>query len=126
MALWHRNSKRKLTGGLLRENSKKKRRQRGRDSLHVKIAKRSVSKLRTRGNNQKMILHSEIFANIAIGSEIKRAKILSVIKNPANPHLVRQNVITKGCTVQTEIGKAVVKSRPGQDGLVNAVLVEEK
>ncbi len=126
MALWHRGSKRKLTGGLLRENSKKRRMERGRDSVHVKIAKRKASKLRVRGGNEKMVLHSENFANIAVGNQIKRAKILSVIKNPANPHLVRQNIITKGCTIQTELGKAVVKSRPGQDGLVNAILVEEK
>jgi small subunit ribosomal protein S8e len=126
MAIWHRTSKRKLTGGMLKKHSKKARMDLGRDNIPVKIAKRKASRLRTRGGNQKMVLFSETFANIAVGSQIKRAKILSVVKNPANPNLVRQNIITKGCTVQTEIGKAVVTSSPGQCGVVNAVLVEEK
>jgi small subunit ribosomal protein S8e len=124
--LWHRRSKRKLTGGLLRDNSKKVRAELGRDFMHVKIADRKAAKIRVRGGNEKTALHSELYANVAVGKDIRKAKILNVLKNPANPNLVRQNIITKGCTIQTEIGKAIVKSRPGQDGLVNAVLIEEK
>ena len=126
MAIWHLRSKRKPTGGMLKSNSKKTKMDLGRDVIHVRIAKRKAAKVRTRGGGEKLVLHSETFANIVVGKEVKKAKILSVVKNPANPNLVRQNVITKGCTIRTELGNAIVTSRPGQSGLVNAVLVEEK
>jgi len=51
------------------------------------------------------------------------ADILNVVENPANPHLVRRNIITKGCIVETKLGKAKVTSRPGQEGSVNGVLI---
>ena len=53
-------------------------------------------------------------------------KIISVVENPANRQYVRRNIVTKGAIVQTEIGKALVTSRPGQDGIVNAVLLKEE
>ncbi|HID05027.1 MAG TPA: hypothetical protein EYP20_04390, partial [Aigarchaeota archaeon] len=34
--------------------------------------------------------------------------------------------ITKGTIIETELGKAVVTSRPGQDGVINAILLEKK
>ena len=49
--------------------------------------------------------------------------IVNVVENPANPHLVRRNIITKGCVVETKLGKAKVTSRPGQEGSVNGVLI---
>ncbi|MDO5821049.1 MAG: 30S ribosomal protein S8e, partial [Methanobrevibacter sp.] len=33
------------------------------------------------------------------------------------------NIITKGAIVETEIGNAKVTSRPGQDGIINGVLL---
>jgi small subunit ribosomal protein S8e len=33
--------------------------------------------------------------------------------------------MTKGAIIETEMGKAKVTSRPGQDGVVNAVLLTE-
>jgi len=126
MTLWQRKSKRKLTGGRLKKNAKKKKRERGRDFVPTKIEKRKIRKIRATGGNVKISLLSENFANITVGKETKRAKILSVIENYANPHLTRQNVITKGCIIETELGKAVVTSRPGQHGIINAVLLGEK
>jgi small subunit ribosomal protein S8e len=46
------------------------------------------------------------------------------VENPANPHYVRRNIITKGAVIKTELGNAKVTSRPGQDGVVNAALIE--
>ncbi|MCD6093032.1 MAG: 30S ribosomal protein S8e [Candidatus Aenigmarchaeota archaeon] len=126
MTLWQRKSKRKLTGGRLKKNAKKKKRERGRDFVPTKIEKRKIRKIRVTGGNVKISLLSENFANITVGKETKRAKILSVIENYANPHLTRQNVITKGCIIETELGKARVTSRPGQHGIINAVLLGEK
>jgi small subunit ribosomal protein S8e len=51
-------------------------------------------------------------------------KILGVAKNPANKEYERRQVITKGALIKTELGLARVTSRPGQNGVVNAVLVK--
>jgi small subunit ribosomal protein S8e len=37
---------------------------------------------------------------------------------------VRRNIVTKGAIIETDAGQARVVSRPGQDGQVNAVLLE--
>jgi len=58
--------------------------------------------------------------------KVTRAKVISVKESEANPHYVRRNIITLGAVVETKIGTAKVTSRPGQDGIVNAVLLEEK
>ena len=54
----------------------------------------------------------------------QKVKILNVVGNTANRYFVRRNIITKGCIVKTEKGEAKVTSRPGQEGTVNAVLIE--
>lgn len=126
MTQWHLRSRRKPSGGLLKPNRKKKRRDRGRDFIPTRIGKRRARKKRARGGNEKIILLSDMFANVSIGNEIKKVKILNVVSNPANPYLARQNIITKGCVIDTELGKARVTSRPGQHGIVNAILIEER
>ncbi|HDD72097.1 MAG TPA: 30S ribosomal protein S8e, partial [Candidatus Bathyarchaeota archaeon] len=37
-----------------------------------------------------------------------------------------RGVITRGAIIRTELGLAVVTSRPGQNGVVNATLLEER
>lgn len=54
-----------------------------------------------------------------------KSKLLRVVRNPANVDYQRRGVITKGAIVETELGQARVTSRPGQDGVINAVLVEK-
>jgi small subunit ribosomal protein S8e len=81
---------------------------------------------RTRGGNVKAAFKTAEFANI-IDKEAKKVtkvKILKVTKNPANRDYERRGVISKGAVIETESGAAVVVSRPGQDGVVNAVLVK--
>jgi small subunit ribosomal protein S8e len=81
---------------------------------------------RTRGNNVKAAFKTAEFANI-IDKEAKKvmkSKILKVSKNPANRDYERRGVISKGAVIETESGAAVVVSRPGQNGVVNAVLVK--
>jgi small subunit ribosomal protein S8e len=55
-----------------------------------------------------------------------KEKIVTTSANPANRHFARRNIITKGSIIETEKGKARITSRPGQEGTVNAVLIEEK
>ena len=49
----------------------------------------------------------------------------TVRKNASNPNYVRRNIITKGAVIDTDAGRARVTSRPGQDGQVNAVRLED-
>jgi small subunit ribosomal protein S8e len=81
---------------------------------------------RTRGNNIKAAFKTAEFANV-IDKESKKvikSKILKVTKNPANRDYARRGVISKGAVIETERGTAVVVSRPGQDAVVNAVLLK--
>jgi small subunit ribosomal protein S8e len=50
-------------------------------------------------------------------------EIVRVVKNLANIDYDRRGVITKGAIIETALGPARVTSRPGQDGVINAVLV---
>lgn len=65
------------------------------------------------------------FANVADpkSGTTRTAKIISVKKNRADPFYARRNIVTKSAVIETEIGDAVVTSRPGQDGIVNAILI---
>jgi len=128
MVVWHGRSLRKPTGGIRRMARKKRKREIGRIFLEPKVGPKKLVKVRVRGGNQKLRLLSADFANVVDPSTGKASKvrIITVVKNPANPHFSRRNVITKGAIIETEIGKARVTSRPGQDGVVNAVLIEPK
>lgn len=81
---------------------------------------------RTRGKNNKTAFKTAEFANV-IDQENKkvfRSKILRVTKNPANRDYERRGVISKGAIIEIENGTARVVSRPGQDGVVNAIIVK--
>jgi len=128
MVKWHLRSRRAPTGKRLKGLRKKRKMDRGSEFLETKIGKRSVKSKRSRGGSEKLKLLSVDKINIADPKtkKVRRVKILSVEKNPANPHFVRRNVITKGAVIRTEAGLVRVTSRPGQDGIVNGILLEEK
>jgi small subunit ribosomal protein S8e len=52
-----------------------------------------------------------------------RAEIQDVESNPANMDYQRRKVITRGTIIKTTKGRAKVTNRPGQDGILNAVLI---
>lgn len=82
---------------------------------------------RVKGGSSKQAGKLVLYASVALkGGGVKKAKILNVVQSPDNPHHARENILTRGAVIETELGKAAVTSRPGQHGLVNAVLVEEK
>jgi small subunit ribosomal protein S8e len=128
MAIWHLKSKRKPSGGLLLRSRKKKRSDRGSIFVETKIGPYKAKLDRVRGGIVKKRLFSIDTANISDKTgKVVKAKILSVVDNPANPaDYRRRNIITKGAIIKTEIGIAKVTSRPCQDGVVNAVLIEKK
>jgi small subunit ribosomal protein S8e len=82
--------------------------------------------IRTYGGNDKVRALRAAFANVtnAKNGETKKVKIEKVEENGANPNYVRRNLLTKGAIIKTEIGRARIMSRPGQDGIINALLLE--
>lgn len=123
MTKWNLKSKRTASGGIRKRHSKKKKYQRMRDYIPTKVGRPKIRKLRTRGGNEKYLLLSCDFALLSDKEKTKKAKILSVLENPANLQYARRNIITKGAIIETELGKAKVTSRPGQHGVINAVLI---
>ena len=81
---------------------------------------------RIRGNNKKTALKSIDFVNLATGeAKVKKSKILKVLENATNNDYKRRGIITKGAILETAEGKCRVVSKPGQNGIVNAVLLKE-
>ena len=82
--------------------------------------------IRTTGGNTKVRALRCEFANVSDTKtgKVQKVKILSVAENAANPNYVRRNLMTKGAVIATDLGKARIVSRPGQDGVINAVLIE--
>ena len=96
----------------------------GNAPTHTRVSEQTVTKVkRTRGGNTKVVLKRASHANVATPQGVKKVKIVQVLETP-DPQLTRQNVIVKGAIIQTEIGKAKVTNRPGQEGVVNAVLIQ--
>lgn len=128
MAVWQCRSKKKPSGGAIREHRKKRKFERGREYIPTVIGSRNVKKLRVRGGGVKHRVLQIDVANVydPESKKIKKVKIETVIENPANPHFVQRNIITKGALVRTKLGIAKITSRPGQDGVINAVLVKKR
>ena len=81
---------------------------------------------RVAGGRVKVSADASLFASVATKTGVKKAKITNVVQSPANRHYARENLLTKGSIIETELGQARITSRPGQHGVVNAVLVEKK
>jgi len=128
MAIWQGRSLKKPSGGRIVLARKKRKRELGREPANTRVAEEREKRkiIRTYGGNRKIRLVEALYANVFENGKGKKVKILNVIENPANRQYARRNIITKGAIIQTEIGKAVVTSRPGQDGVVNAVLLKEE
>lgn len=126
MALWQGKSRRTPTGGRFRLSRGKRKFEIGSEKQFTRVGTTSMKKARTRGDNVKVRMLMAEFANVMDKktNTVKKAKIITVKTNPANPNYVQRNIINKGATIETDVGMAKVTSRPGQDGAVNAVLIE--
>ena len=117
---------RKPSGGRIWARRKKRKRELGSEFLEPTLGPSRRVDRRARGGGEKIRFLGAELVNVSDpvtgGSEL--TKIIKVIENPADPHFVRRDVLTRGAVIQTELGKARVTSRPGQEGIVNAVLIE--
>jgi len=117
-------TKRGGTGGKRKPHRGKRLSELGGPFTATKVAEEDVRKnVHTKGGGVKTKLKKAAFANVLTKEGFKKAKIKRVIESPDNRHYARMNVITLGSIIETEVGKARVTSRPGQDGVVNAVLI---
>lgn len=124
MAVWHRRSTRKKTGGRTRRLKKSRKHELGSEFAEPELGEKRIIKRRTRGGNQKQVTKRAEHANVATDDGVKKLKIQSVEDNPANPNFVRRSLLTKGTVIQTADGKARITSRPGQNGVINAELLD--
>lgn len=127
MTVIQKQSKRYATGGIASSLRKRRQFENGRESYKpVVSATTKVKTIRVLGGNTKEKALSFEKANVYVPSEkkYKVVKINSVLENEANVNFVRRNILTKGTVIDTEAGKAKVTSRPGQEAVINAVLVE--
>lgn len=126
MALWQGRSKRKPSGGMYRPFRKKRKTEIGREVQLATVGKTKTKKVRVRSAHVKIRVLAGEFVNLLNPKtgKVQRTKILNVLENPSNPHYVQRNIITRGAVLKTELGRARVTSRPGQHGVLNAVLME--
>ncbi|AEH61222.1 ribosomal protein S8e [Methanosalsum zhilinae DSM 4017] len=123
---WQGKSRRRFTGAKIKSSKGKRKYELGRESAETVVSNTRRKIVSTRGGNRKVRLLQCDVANVTNPADgvTQKANIENVEKNSANEHYVRRNIITKGAIIKTEIGHAKVTSRPGQDGIVNAVLLE--
>lgn len=120
----HGRSTRKRTGGRHRHQRDRRKHEIGDQPTETELDEPSLKTVNARGNTEKVRALKTNVATIADGDETVSAEITDVVENDANPNYVRRNIITKGALIETSEGRARVTSRPGQDGQVNAVLLE--
>lgn len=125
MTIFQGKSGKKYTGGKLRSSRAKRRYELGREPTLTRIGPEARKVLRVMGGNSKVVLMRAESANVYIPTDkvTKKVKIQTVKENPSNQHYVQRNILSKGTVILTELGAARVTSRPGQDGVVNAVLL---
>ena len=115
----------KVSAGKKHPHRKKRLHDRGSRPTLTKIGSAKVRLDRVRGGNPKLrVLRTEV-ANVydAKTKSFKKVAIKNVAENPANRHHARANIMGKGTLIETELGKARITNRPGQEGTVNAMLI---
>jgi len=117
---------RKISGGkYIKRMKKKKYAQPGQGRVVKLSAEDKIKSSRVQGGNRKVYLLKAKFVNIQEkGKKAKKVEIKNVLETPSNKFLARQNVLTKGTIVQTELGKVKITNRPTQEGMINGILVE--
>ena len=79
--------------------------------------------MRRRGGNAGTRLKRAALANVLTKDGYKKVKITGVLESKDNRNFARQNIITKGAVIVTELGNATVTNRPGREGSINAKLL---
>ncbi len=123
---WQGNSRRKFTSGRLVRARGKRKFEAGREAADTHVGEDVKKIISSRGGNRKYRLLRANMVNVVDPNArtVTRASIETVMENPANQHYVRRDIVTKGAVIKTSAGIARVTSKPGQSGIVNAVLID--
>ena len=114
----------KITGGRRRPLRSRKKYETNRFPNEALIGEQITVTRKVRGKNVKTAIKTINTVNLIIDSKAKRVKILKVLENSTNNDYQRRGIISKGAILETAEGKCRVMSRPGQHGIVNAVLIK--
>jgi small subunit ribosomal protein S8e len=131
MSVWHGSQrKRKRTGGRKRVYRVKRNYEKGSFPAETTLGEPKRRNIRGYGGIIKTKVLNDKYASVTDpkSGKTEKTEILRVAKNRANVDYDRRGVITKGAEIETGLGLARVTSRPGSDGVINAVLIgkEEK
>ena len=117
--------KRKLSGGKKRVYRTKKKYEAGGYPAETVLGtpKRKIS--RALGGNPKIKVLTDKYVSVTDPKTgtTEKSGIVRVVRNGANVDYNRRGVITKGAEIETALGLAKVTSRPGSDGVINAILI---
>ena len=114
----------KITGGRRRQSRSRRKYELDRFPNEALTGEEITVTRKVRGKNIKTSLKTIDFVNLAMDTKVKKVKIIRVLKNTTNNDYERRGVISKGAVLEIEEGKCRVVSRPGQHGVVNAILIK--
>ncbi|HIE63867.1 MAG: 30S ribosomal protein S8e [Methanobacteriota archaeon] len=130
MAKWHGISRRKATGGRLKRPNRyrgKRKTEISSENQFAYIGESDKTKSYRKTAGSQTVRVTRVFhvnVNRADGTTT-RTTTNNVSENNADSNYVRRNIVTKGAVLDTELGRVRVTSRPGMDGVVSGVLLEE-
>jgi len=114
----------KITGGRRRPLRSRKKHETNRFPNEALVGEQITVTRKVRGKNVKTAIKTIDTVNLVIDSKAKKVKIIKVLENATNNDYQRRGIISKGAILETAEGKCRVMSRPGQHGVVNAVLIK--
>jgi small subunit ribosomal protein S8e len=126
MVIIQSKSKRKPSGARYKSKIIKKRQHLiGRLPALTKIGPKKMQNIRARSGIQKLRLLREEKINLydPKTKSFSMETVKNVVDSPADKNYVRRKIVTKGSIIETSKGNARITSRPGQDGIINAVLI---
>ena len=112
----------KISGGKYHAMRKKKLYERHSPARLTTLGAKKVKALKQKGGEIKRVLLATDHAFVLDQKtkKGKKVKIKAVLQIPSNRYL--KNVLMKGAIIDTEMGKARITNRPGQEGNIFAVL----
>ena len=116
---------RKSSGGKYSKSRKKKLHEKPGQVRVVKLSEKKTKFVKTKGGKKKLVSLSHNHSNLTDKGKSKKVSIKTVVETPSNRFLARQNILVKGALIETELGKARITNRPGQEGMIQAILLTE-
>jgi len=115
----------KASGGKYIKRRKKKSYELPGQKRVIRIGEDKRKKQRVMGGNEKVMLLRAQTINVRDKNTAKKATVKNVLETPSNKFLARQNILTKGTIVETDLGKVRITNRPTQEGMMNGVIISE-